>query len=64
MTKDNVIVFPTDRIKLTKIKLLLIKKKYKNNIRKSKQQQTTQYVEMSVDDIADLIKYFIDLQIK
>ena len=64
MTKDNVIVFPTDRI-VNKEKVIIDQKEVQKQYKKIEEQQTTQYVEMSVDDIAvHLIKYFIDLQIK
>ena len=64
MTKDNVIVFPTDRI-VNKEKVIIDQKEVQKQYKKIEEQQTTQYVEMSVDDIAvHLIKYFIDLQKK
>jgi len=62
--KDNVIVFPTDRI-VNKDKVIIDQKEVKKQYKKIEEQQTAQYVEMSVDDIAvHLIKYFLDLQIR
>lgn len=64
MSKDNVIVFPTDRI-VNKDKVLVNKKEIEEQYKRIEEKQTTQYIEMSVDDIAvHLIKYFIDLQVK
>ena len=51
MTKDNVIVFPTDRI-VNKEKVIIDQKEVQKQYKKIEEQQTTQYVEMSVDDIA------------
>ena len=50
MTKDNVIVFPTDRI-VNKQKLITDKEEVQKQYQKIEEQQTTQYVEMSVDDM-------------
>ena len=64
MTKDNVIVFPTDRIK-NKDKVIVDKKQVQEQYNKIEQQQTRQFVETAVDDIAIMLcKTFLDLQIR
>ena len=64
MTKDNVIVFPTDRIK-NKDKVIVDKKQVQEQYTKIEQQQTKQFVETAVDDIAIMLcKTFLDLQIR
>ena len=64
MTKDNVIVFPTDRIK-NKDKVIVDKKQVQEQYTKIEQQQTRQFVETAVDDIAIMLcKSFLDLQIR
>ena len=44
MTKDNVIVFPTDRIK-NKDKVIIDKKEVQEQYNKIEEQQTRQFVE-------------------
>lgn len=64
MTKDNVIVFPTDRIK-NKDKVLIDKEEIKKQYNKIEEQQSKAFVETAVDDLALILcKYFLDLQIK
>ena len=64
MTKDNVIVFPTDRIK-NKDKVLIDKEEIKKQYNKIEEQQSKAFVETAVDDLALILcKQFLDLQIK
>ena len=64
MTKDNVIIFPTDRI-VNKQNIVVDKKEVKKKYHKIHKQQTQAFVETAVDDIAVmLLRALLDLDCK
>ena len=64
MTKDNVIIFPTDRI-VNKQNIVVDKKEVKKQYDKIHKQQTQAFVETAVDDIAVMfLRALLDLDCK
>ena len=61
MTKDNVIVFPTDRIK-NKDKVLIDKEEIKKQYNKIEEQQSKAFVETAVDDLALILCKYLFLK--